>query len=154
MKPAYGCFRAMLRAAVLPLLLAAPALAQSPAAGVASQIAASRARLAAETYVTPPVEIARLVTAPRQQNALLTQQSPDRKHFLREESDGMPSVTSFGKPHYYFGGLQVDPAANRARALTTRGIASLRIVDASTGQSVAVELPLGASASAPAWSPD
>ena len=98
-------------------------VAQAPAgrAPVSDDLAASRARLAAETYVTPPDEIAQLVTAPRHLNVTLSRPSPDRKYFLREENAGLPSVTSFGKVHHYFGGLQVDPVANRARSLTTRG---------------------------------
>src|SRR5262249_29828464 len=71
-----------------------------------------------------------------------------------EEGLGMPSVNSFGKPHYYFGGLQVDPAANRARVLTTRGAASLEATDALTGQTRAIEVPTGATVSSPVWSPD
>src|SRR6185437_4436890 len=55
--------------------------------------------LATETYVRPPAEIERLVTAPRQDNITLTNQSPDRTHFLDLKSGGMPSVQTFGKPH-------------------------------------------------------
>ena len=92
-------------------------------------------RLAAETYVKPPSAIERLVTAPRENNVTLTNQSPNRKYFLKLQSEGMPSVQTFGKQHYYFGGLQVDFKANRARVLTTRGSSGLAIIDVSTGQS-------------------
>src|SRR5258706_14521527 len=68
---------------------------------------ADRELLAKETYQVPPAEIARLVTAPRHLNISLSQPSPDRRFFLKEQSEGLPSVTSFGKPHYYFGGVQV-----------------------------------------------
>ena len=139
------------------VLLGSTLRAQNPAANStdpAAELAASRARLAAETYVQPAPEIVKLVTAPRQQNALLSLQSPDRRWFLREEGLGMPSVTSFGKPHYYFGGLQVDPAANRARVLTTRGAGSLDAIDALTGQTRPIEIPAGATVSSPVWSPD
>lgn len=137
------------------MLCSTAVIAQAPASPqVTAELAASRARLAAESYVTPPGEILRLVTAPRHLNVSLTRQSPDRRHFLREESDGLPSVNSFGKPHYYFGGLQVDPAANRARALTTRGSARLTLIDAATGRATPIEVPAGARVSSPAWSPD
>jgi len=140
---------------LLWMLWAQSLVAQVPARpNGADDLAASRARLAAESYVTPPAEIARLVTAPRHLNVSLARQSPDRRHFLREESAGLPGVDDFGKPHYYFGGLQVDPAANRARALTTRGSAGLSLIDASTGHVTPVEIPAGATVSAPAWSPD
>ncbi|HUX34768.1 MAG TPA: prolyl oligopeptidase family serine peptidase [Gemmatimonadaceae bacterium] len=121
---------------------------------VAEQIATDRALLAKETYVTPAPEIAQLVTAPRWLNVTLTMQSPDRTHFLREESDGLPTVTEFGKFHYYFGGLQVDPKANRARPLTTRASAGLSLIDAATGKTTTVQVPKGATVSSPAWSPD
>lgn len=134
-------------------ILAVPPLAHSQAAP-SPELAALKARLAAETYVTPPEQIARLVTAPRHLNRLLTQQSPDRKYFLREEGAGMPSVTSFGKPHRYLAGLQVDPAANRARSLTTRSGIGLTLVDASSGQTRSIAIPAGASVSGPVWSPD
>ncbi|MEJ7810813.1 MAG: prolyl oligopeptidase family serine peptidase [Gemmatimonadaceae bacterium] len=115
---------------------------------------ASREVLAKETYVRPPAAIERLVTAPRQNNVSLTNQSPDRKHFLKLQSEGLPSIGTFGKPHYYFGGLQVDFKANRARALTTRGAAGLQVIDAATGQNRVIETPAGATVSSPQWSPD
>ena len=55
-------------------------------------------RLAAETYVKPPSAIERLVTAPRENNVTLTNQSPNRKYFLNLQSEGMPSVQTFGSP--------------------------------------------------------
>ena len=109
--------------------------------------------LALETYAKPPADIERLVSAPRQNNISLTNQSPDRKYFLRLQSEGMPSVQAFGKPHIYFAGLQVDARANRARTLTTRGSAGLSIIDANTGTARDLETPKGATVSAPAWSP-
>lgn len=115
---------------------------------------ADRAILAKETYQVPPPEIAKLVLAPRHLNISLTNPSPDRKHFLKEESEGLPSVQGFGKPHLYFAGLQVDPKANRARALTTRGASGLSLIDPLTGKSTAIEIPKGATVSSPAWSPD
>jgi dipeptidyl aminopeptidase/acylaminoacyl peptidase len=149
-------FASLASCGTLLWMLSAPALiAQEPARpDVAAELAASRVRLAAENYVTPPAEIVKLVTAPRHLNVSLTRQSPDRRHFLREESSGLPGVNDFGKPHYYFGGLQVDPAANRARALTTRGSVGLSLIDAATGRITPIEVPAGATVSSPAWSPD
>ncbi|MEP6692846.1 MAG: prolyl oligopeptidase family serine peptidase, partial [Gemmatimonadaceae bacterium] len=113
-----------------------------------------RGILAKESYVRPPAEIEKLVTAPRQNNVSLTNQSPDRKWFLKLQSDGLPSVQAFGKPHYYFAGLQVDFKANRARLLTTRGATGLAVIDATTGTTRAIETPKGATISSPQWSPD
>ncbi|HSA57348.1 MAG TPA: prolyl oligopeptidase family serine peptidase [Gemmatimonadaceae bacterium] len=113
-----------------------------------------RALLGNESYVRPPEVIERLVTAPRHLNVSLSQPSPDRRHFLKQQSEGLPSVAAFGKPHLYFAGLQVDPAANRARSLTTRGAAGLELIDATTGRSTTIETPKNATVSSPAWSPD
>src|ERR1700736_1673378 len=42
-------------------------------------VEADRALLAQERYVTPPPEVARLVSAPRNLNSTLTQPSPDKR---------------------------------------------------------------------------
>lgn len=110
--------------------------------------------LTKESYVAPPAAIARLVTAPRQNQAPLTDLSPDRKNFMRLVSDGLPSVQTFGKPHYYLAGLQVDYQGNRSRALTNRGATAIALVDAATGKSRTIDAPKGAMIAAPAWSPD
>jgi dipeptidyl aminopeptidase/acylaminoacyl peptidase len=138
----------------LPSSIAPLARAQQNTADNGKEALPPKERLAAETYVKPSETIARLVTAPRQNNVTLSNQSPNRKYFLKLQSEGLPGVQAFGKPHYYFGGLQVDYKANRARALTTRGSAGLSIIDASTGQSRTIETPKGATVSSPQWSPD
>src|SRR5687768_6458137 len=140
-----------LLALALLLVAIAPASAQD---ANASSIEAAKELLAKESYVRPPDVIAKLVTAPRHLSVSLTQPSPDRRHFLKEQSEGLPSVKEFGKPHIYFGGLQVDPAANRARALTTRGAAGLSLIDATTGASTTIETPKNATISGSSWSPD
>jgi dipeptidyl aminopeptidase/acylaminoacyl peptidase len=144
-RPALGLLALAFVALVRPLV------AQQPDSAL---LAADRAILAAERYVEPPAAIASLVTAPRYDNVSLTQPSPDRRYFLKEESEGLPSLARFGKPHYYFGGLQVDYRANRARTLTTRGAAGLQLIEAATGRSIAIQTPPGATVSSPAWSPD
>ena len=117
-------------------------------------VQADRALLAQERYVTPPPEVARLVTAPRQQNATLAQQSPDRRYFLAMHSDGLGNNERFARAHVYLGGVQVDTRANRSRPFTTRGLGAIEIVDALTGARTRLEIPAGATASAPAWSVD
>lgn len=136
-------------AAALLAITAVPVRAQQVA-----QQGALKEILAKETFVRPPAPIEKIVTAPWQQNVTLSNQSPDHKHFLKLESEGMPSVQQFGKPHYYLAGLQVDYKANRARILTTRGAAGLQIIDAAAGQTRTIETPKGATVSSPQWSPD
>jgi dipeptidyl aminopeptidase/acylaminoacyl peptidase len=139
-----------------PLVAAALVICTAPAsrAQEVAQQGSQQELLAKEVYVRPPASIEKIVTAPWQQNVTLTNQSPDRKHFLKLQSEGMPSVQQFGKPHYYLAGLQVDYKANRARSLTTRGAAGLEIIDGTTGQSRTIETPKGATVSSPKWSPD
>ena len=139
--------RSTSRALATLLLVAAPLSAQQ-------SIEADKALLATERYVRPPAEVERLITAPRQLNSTLTQQSPDRTHFLALHGEGLGNEVKFGKPHYYFGGLQVDFKANRVRSFTTRGQASVEIVDAVSGARVTVQAPSAATISSPAWSPD
>ncbi|CAN5911551.1 prolyl oligopeptidase family serine peptidase [soil metagenome] len=135
------------RALAILVLAAAPLSAQQ-------SIEADKALLATERYVRPPAEVERLITAPRQLNSTLTQQSPDRTHFLALHGEGLGNEVKFGKPHYYLGGLQVDYKANRVRSFTTRGQASVEIVDGMSGARVTVQAPAGATISSPAWSPD
>jgi len=151
-------FRLTIRSAALGLALTATLVAASTQPlgaqqDAESRLAQARAILATESYAKPAPEVASLVTAPRHLNVSLTSPSPDRTRFLKEQSEGLPSVNVFGKKHHYFAGLQVDPAANRARALTTRGAAGLQFIDATTGATTTVQIPAGATVSSATWSP-
>ena len=128
-------------------------LCATATAGAQQSLEADKALLATERYVRPPAEVAKLVTAPRQLNSTLTQQSPDRTHFLVVHGEGLGSEAKFAKPHLYLGGLQVDIGANRVRNFTTRGHTSIEIVDALSGSRVRVKSPSGATLSSPTWSP-
>ncbi len=157
MRPFGSPCRAAGRGLLALLLLAGPLASQQPRPAtpeVAAQLEAARARLAQESYSAPPAEVAQLVVAPPHLTVSLTMQSPDRRHFLKQESEGLPSAAAFARPHVKFAGLQVDPAANRARALTTRGSSGLQLIDARTGATTTVSIPAGATVSSPAWSPD
>jgi len=127
-------------------------IAQSNDADAA--IKAAKETLAKEAYTAPSADLTKLVLAPRHLNISLSNPSPDRRYFLREEGEGLPSVQTFGKTHLYFAGLQVDPKANRARAMTSRGSVGLSMIDPTTGKTTAIEVPKGATVSSPAWSPD
>jgi dipeptidyl aminopeptidase/acylaminoacyl peptidase len=142
--------------ALVRLWYAAGALSFVAPLSLAAQqsVEADRALLAQERYVTPPPEVARLVTAPRHLNSTLGQQSPDKRHFLATHNEGLGDNRKFGKAHVYLGGLQVDTRANRSRQLTTRGLSAIEIVDAGTGAKTKLEIPSGATASSPSWSPD
>ena len=128
--------------------------ARDTSSSLPAWLAANRAQLNKETYTQPAEGIAKLVAAPRHLNVALSQPSPNRRFFLKEQSEGLPSVTTFGKPHYYLGGLQVDYKANRARALTTRGAIALQLLDPLTGKGIDIAAPKGATISGASWSPD
>jgi dipeptidyl aminopeptidase/acylaminoacyl peptidase len=109
--------------------------------------------LAKETYVKPPEIVERIVTAPRN-NVSFSNPSPDKHYFLKAESEGLPSIEAFGKPHYRLGGVEIDPKANRARALTTRGSVGLTLIDPTSGATRTIETPKGALVNGATWSPD
>ena len=141
---------ASVRASVSLLVLAsAPAFAQERTNGSDPASVLTR-----ETYVRPPADIERLVLAPRHLNVTLTNQSSNRRLFVKQQSDGMPTIQYFGKPWLNLAGFQVDPKGNRARGMTTRSGTGLEIIDAVTGKSTAIEIPTGARVSGARWSPD
>jgi dipeptidyl aminopeptidase/acylaminoacyl peptidase len=142
------------RLAALLLFAVSPMLAQQAGNDADAKITALRETLAKEGYITPAGDIAKLVTAPRHLTVSLNTPSPDRKWFLREQTDGLPSVQTYGKHHIYLGGLQVDPKANRARSLTARGAIALQLIDARTGSTATIDAPKGATITSPVWSPD
>lgn len=110
--------------------------------------------LAAEAFLRPPAEIARIVLAPRHENVSLNNMSADGKYFLRTLSDGLPPMSDFAKPFYRLGGVQIDPAANRNRRNTTRAQVGFELIEWETGNRVKVDPPRGARTSSPSWSPD
>jgi dipeptidyl aminopeptidase/acylaminoacyl peptidase len=125
----------------------------SPAAGQ-ELVHAQDALLAQEGWARPPEVVARAVLAPRHENVTLSNQSPNGRYFLHQESEGLPTMAVFAKPHIWLGGLQVDPRANRARSLTTRGAAGLAVVEWETGRTLGIQVPSGARVSGAQWSPD
>jgi dipeptidyl aminopeptidase/acylaminoacyl peptidase len=110
--------------------------------------------LKAETYQTPPRELADAVLAPRYLNVSLTNASPDKKWFLDEIGDGPVVMKTFSKPFHELGGLFVDFRANRARPLTVRNNIGIQIISAADGSRKMIQLPAGARVSNAAWSPD
>lgn len=110
--------------------------------------------LTEEAYVSPPDEIARLVLAPRHENVSLTNLSPDRRFFVRMTGGGPPSIADFARPFHRLGGVQIDPAANRDRRLTTGTTTGLELISAVDGRRITVQVPSNARVSSPEWSPD
>jgi dipeptidyl aminopeptidase/acylaminoacyl peptidase len=146
-----------------------PLLGQAPGTRPAVQAPAAQAPTAAketaplswadkvlqqETYVTPPPELAAAVTAPRQQNITLGNESPDKKWFLNQIGDGPVPMSTFSKPFHELGGLFVDFKANRARPLTVNNGVGLQIISAIDGTKKVLATPPNARVSNATWSPD
>jgi dipeptidyl aminopeptidase/acylaminoacyl peptidase len=110
--------------------------------------------LSAEAYLTPPQAVADFLNAPRHKNHTLSNLSPDGKLFLIVESAGMTPLSDLGRPWHNLAGVQVDPAANRARSLTTSQAVGLTLYDWAADRKLAVELPKGARVASAVWSPD
>ncbi len=108
--------------------------------------------LTTETYVRPPSVVDRIIMSPRT-DISFAMPSPDRKWFLKSPGLDRGDVAQFGKPHIYFGGLQVDAHANRSRILTTSTHLGLVLVDPKTNATRTIETPKGASISSQVWSP-
>jgi dipeptidyl aminopeptidase/acylaminoacyl peptidase len=107
-----------------------------------------------EGWARPPAVIERAVLAPRHENVTLSNQSPNQRYFLQQQSDGMPTMASFARPHLWLGGLQVDPAANRVRTFSTRGAVGLSVLEWESGRTIDVQVPRGATVTGAQWSPD
>ncbi len=141
---------------VFPLrgVLLAPAILLALAVPAQAQQAELDQVIAKEAFLRPPSAIADAVLAPRHLNVMLGNPSPDRSHFLRQQSEGPPAMAAFAKPFYRLGGLQIDHRANRARQMTTRGASGFDLIDWRTGQTTSVQIPAGLSVSGAEWSPD
>lgn len=108
--------------------------------------------LRTERFVKPPVNIERMIMAPRV-DISFPNQSPDGRRFLRTTGADRGDIRAYGAPHIWLGGLQIDARANRARSLTTSTRTGLTLVDPRTGTERALQVPAGASLSSPVWSP-
>lgn len=134
--------RAALSATVLAALLAPDASAQDDP-------------LHREGYLKPPSAIEDALMAPWQRNAELGVPSPDGRYFVVETRDRrMPPLSLLAKKHYHLGGLQVDPAADRQRDLTTKSPDGFLLISSEDGSTVTIRTPEGAKVSTPHWSPD
>ncbi|HEY8468645.1 MAG TPA: prolyl oligopeptidase family serine peptidase, partial [Longimicrobiales bacterium] len=92
--------------------------------------------------------------APRHRNVSVSNPSPDRTRFAWLVRDGLPRLADYARPHYNLGGVQIDPAANRARSFTTGTAVGLELISFEDGRRVRVQVPEGAKVSNPRWSPD
>ena len=144
--------RSLQHAAAALAVVAGAALFAVPAAAQTTVGQSDHDLLTTETYVRPPSVVDRIIMSPRT-DISFAMPSPDRKWFLKSPGLDRGDVAQFGKPHIYFGGLQVDAHANRSRILTTSTHLGLVLVDPKTNATKTIETPKGASISSQAWSP-
>jgi len=141
-------------------VLTVPAFAQNAASSAAATNAGAAAEkawdpqeiLRTERYVMPPANVERMILTPRT-DISFTDANADRSWFLRTTGKDRGDVATYGKPHIYLGGLQVDTRANRARSVTTSTTTGLLLVNPRTGAAKTLQTPAGASISAQTWSP-
>jgi len=112
------------------------------------------ALLATETYISPPNIIADYILSPRHKNFTYSNLSPNGTQFLLTESMGMQTVADMGKPWHNLAGIQIDPAANRSRSMTTGTSIGFTLYDWKTEKRTSVEVPKGARVGSPTWSSD
>jgi dipeptidyl aminopeptidase/acylaminoacyl peptidase len=125
----------------LPLV----ALAQAPATKTDP--------LSQDGYILPPDPIKDAVLAPWWKNETPGNYSPDGKYFAVLVRDGLPTLANLGRPHVNLAGLDVDTTARRARSLTTRNAAALKIVSLQNDSATTVNVA-NARITDPSWSPD
>ncbi|HZH98711.1 MAG TPA: hypothetical protein VEX38_07045, partial [Fimbriimonadaceae bacterium] len=110
--------------------------------------------ISAETFITPPKEIADAVLAPWYRNTSIGNLSPDRSYALQQESTGMPGIDQMGRQHYILGGTQIDPLAYRARRFSIRSGAGLSMLSLADRKTRKIETPKDAGVTNASWSPD
>ncbi len=148
-----------LRVALALLAVAPPSVAAAQNATPATTVGQGEAggwdpqrALRTETFVKPPANIERMVMTPRV-DISFTNQSPDRRWFLRTTGADRGDIKAYGAAHLWLGGLQVDTRANRVRSVTTSTRTGIDLVDPRTGATRALQVPPGATLTNPVWSP-
>ena len=100
-------------------------------------------------YQTPDADIVSIIDAPPTPLTLL---APGGNYAALVHYEAYPAVADLARPHLPLAGLRIDPViAGRQRVRRLSGLSVLRLSD---GREQRLELPAGASASAPSWAPD
>jgi dipeptidyl aminopeptidase/acylaminoacyl peptidase len=110
--------------------------------------------LTSESYLRPPKAIEEAVLAPWHLNRSITYLSPDRTRYLVLQRQPLASMALMSKRYLNLGGIQIDPAASRARSQTTRSYDGITVVDLRSRAERAIPLPSGVKITEPVWSPD
>ena len=122
------------------LLLALPALAQSPAAGTE-----------ALTYQQPPAPISDILDA---RPTPLSSLSPDRSTLALFERSSLPSIAELAEPMLRLGGYRINPRNNGPANGRLSWLKGISFQPVGGGPATAVALPEGARFTGVSWSPD
>ncbi len=110
--------------------------------------------IAAESYLTPPKEIASYFALPRNTQFTLSNLNSSRTWFARVKTRGPVLLSDLANPYENMAGWMIDCRANRQRTMSYRTGESIVLTNASTFQEREIKPPTGAWVSAPSWSPD
>lgn len=110
--------------------------------------------LEVEGYLPAPKQVQSFLDAPRHMNRTLGNLSSNGRWFLQAESAGMPSLADLSKPYLNLAGIQIDVAAHRSRAMTTRGDVAITFIDTQDWTRRRIEAPKGTRITGSTWTPD
>jgi dipeptidyl aminopeptidase/acylaminoacyl peptidase len=113
------------------------------------QAASSPPAARAAEYRSLPEPLAGVFTAPAFPKAFV---SPSRDLVLLATPLRFPPVAELARPAIGAGGIEIDPLTNGPRQAPA--FVGFELVRISDGTQIAVDVPAGARASAPVWSPD
>ncbi|MEE2526709.1 prolyl oligopeptidase family serine peptidase [Hyphobacterium sp. HN65] len=102
-----------------------------------------------EAYRLPPQDIVDIVDAPA---APWTSLSPDRRHLLLIHRENLPPVSELARPMERLAGLRLDASTNGRHG--PRTAIGLSVIDISSGEERAINLPDDVGLSNFDWSPD
>lgn len=107
-----------------------------------------------DNYLVPPESISEEILAPRHENVILDDLSPNAEYFVNTLENGLPKLSALAKPWYNIAGLQIDHQANRNRSMTAQSTTSgLQRIDARSGNIVQISTPRTATITNVKWSP-
>ena len=108
----------------------------------------------AESYLTPPAEIAEYFNQPRHLNVNLSNLNSARTWFARVQANRSTNLADISNKYDNLAGIMIDPIANRARTMSYRTATSIVLTSASDFSTRVIEAPKGKWLSGSTWSPN
>lgn len=110
--------------------------------------------LSAPGYVAPADPIAEAVLAPWHLNHGISNIDPSGRISVISESEGLPPIEKFARPHAILAGVQIDLNAYRSRGMTTTSTVGFTFYHFFEGRKVEAQVPEGMDVSGITWSPN